>query len=111
MKESNIYIPIWQKYKPVILTNMKLALEETQDYQLAKSEFEAIGERISSGYSFNLEIRNGIINNNISGSAVARDLFEVLKNSKTAIKIMQDNFIKINLTNDFILKINVNPVL
>jgi hypothetical protein len=107
MKESNIYIHLWQKYRPVIINMMKLATEKPQIYQLSKHEFEAIGDRTSSGYSFNLEIINGILANNIDGTAVARDLFEVLKSSKTANSIMQENYIKINLTSDFKLKIQI----
>lgn len=109
MKESNIYIHLWQKYRPVIIRMMKLATAKPQIYQLSNHEFEAIGDRISSGYSFNLEINSGILANNIEGTAVARDLFEVLKSSKTANSIMQGNYIKINLTNDFKLKVQIQP--
>ena len=105
MKESNIYFQLWQKYRPVIISKMKLAISEVQIYQLSKHEFEAIGDRESSGYAFNLEIMNGILVNSIDGTAVARDLFEVLKSSKTAKDLMQQHFFKINLTNDFKLKI------
>jgi hypothetical protein len=105
MKDSNIYNLLWQKYRPVIISKMKEALNLPQEYQLSKHEFEAIGDRTNSGYSFNLQIENGVLKNNIDGTAVARDLFEVLKNSATAKELMKDNNFKINLTKDFTLKI------
>lgn len=105
MTHSNIYNLLWQKYRPVIISKLKQALIESQDYQLSKHEFEAIGDRTNSGYSFNLEIKNGVLQNNIDGTAVARDLFEVLKSSETAKELMKDNYFKINLTKDFTLKI------
>lgn len=101
MKESNIYIQLWQKYRPIIIGKMKLAIVEPQFYQLSNYEFEAIGDRTSSGYSFNLEISNGILANNIDGTAVARDLFDVLKSSATAKELMKVHYFKINLTTDF----------
>jgi len=105
MTHSKIYNLLWERYRPVIISKMKEALYFPQEYQLYKHEFEAIGDRTNSGYSFNLEIENGILKNNIDGSAVARDLFEVLKNSTTAKELMKDNYFKINLTKDFTLKI------
>ena len=89
---------------------MKLALNEVQFYQLSKHEFEAIGYRESSGYAFNLEIKNGIVTNTIDGTAVARDLFEVLKSSITAKELMQVHYFKINLTSDFKLKIQTQTL-
>jgi hypothetical protein len=105
MKDSNIYNSLWQKYKPVIISKLKQAGIEQQEYQLSKHEFEAIGDRKNSGYAINLEIENGILKNNIDGSAVARDLFEVLKSSATAKELMKNNYFKINLTKNFKLTI------
>lgn len=104
MKDSNIYTQLWNKYKAVILTKMREAIESPCDYQLSKYEFEAIGERLKSGYSFNLEIVKGVVTNNIDGTAVARDLFAALKSSKTAFELMRSYNYKINLTKEFVLK-------
>lgn len=96
---------LWKKYRPAILNKMKMCFEEPQEYQLSRHEFEAIGDRLNSGYSFNLEIGNGTVINNIEGTAVARDLFEVLKQSNIARELMQNNYFKINLAKNFILTI------
>ena len=84
---------------------MKLAATEPQEYQLSKHEFEAFGDREKAGYTFNLEIENGVAVNNIEGTAVARDLFSVLKTSKTALELMNNYNFKINLTKDSKFKI------
>lgn len=105
MIKANIYISLWQKYRPVIISKMKESANATQTYQLSKHEFEAIGERTSAGYVFYLEIKNGKVINNIEGTAVARDLYEVLKNSETAKELMKNKHLKINLSKDFNLHI------
>lgn len=110
MKESNIYLNIWDKYRPVIISKMKLAIQSPQEYKLSKHEFESLGKRLISGYTFNLEITDGKLSNNIDGTAVARDLFEVLKNSPTAKGLMQNNLVKISLTKDFTLRIQIQPL-
>lgn len=97
MKDANIYVNLWLKYQPVILNKMK-------------HEFESIGDRNRSGYSFNMEIRDGIVSNNIGGTAVARDLYEVLKNSDTAKSITQNNYIKITLSKEFVLAIRITEL-
>jgi hypothetical protein len=101
MRDANIYFPLWQKYKPIIVGKMKFATETYQEYQLSKHEFEVIGDRPLSGYTFNLEISKGIVVNDIGGTAVARDLFEILKTSETAKTLMIKNYFKINLNKDF----------
>lgn len=107
IKESNIYVPLWQKYRPMIVSLMREALVSQQNYSLSKHKFEAIGDRTQSGYSFNLEIKNCIVQNNIEGTAVARDLFEVLKNSKSASELLKQHNFKINLNKEFILTIQL----
>lgn len=110
MKDKNIYVELWQKYRPAILAMMKVSEAEHKYYQLTEHEFTAIGERTKAGYVFNLEISKGKVVNNISGTAVARDLFIVLENSATAKEIMATSNIKITLSNKFVLGVLVNPV-
>jgi hypothetical protein len=86
---------------------MKLALTTAQEYRLTKHEFEEIGDRNISGYTFNLEIKDGKLVNNIRGTAVARDLFEVLKSSRNSKELMSNNHFKINMNVDFKLKIQI----
>ena len=52
--------------------------------QLDKELFQQAGKR--KDYSFKLEYTNGIVSNNISGSAVARDLDNVITKNKVEVK-------------------------
>jgi len=107
MEKVNIYVSLWEKYRPAIISHMRSALNETQVYQLSGHEFKDLGVRVSAGFNFNLELNNGILTNNIDKTAVARDLFNVLNKSKTANELMKDNFYKISLAKDFKLTIEV----
>lgn len=93
----------------MLVSLMRAALNAPQTYALYKHEFEALGNRTQSEYSFNLEIKNGVVHNNIGGSAVARDLLEVLRNSVAAQQLMKEHFFKINLNNEFVLTIQCKP--
>jgi hypothetical protein len=110
MMDTNIYIPLWEKYKHAIINKMKAASEEPQTYKMTKEEFESVGDRKKSTYSFNLEIKNGKVTNNIGGTAVARDLFNVLQQSNFAKELMQDNYFKITLSKGFILTVQIVKV-
>lgn len=107
MEKVNIYVSLWEKYRPAIISHMRLALNEPQVYKLSGHEFKDLGVRVSAGFNFNLELNKGVLINNIDKTAVARDLFIVLTKSKTATEIMKDNFFKISLGKDFKLSIQV----
>ncbi len=62
-------------------------------------EFNNVGNRKS--YRFNLEFLNGVVTNNISGSAVARDLVHILENSTKVSKLIQKGRFKFNLDGGF----------
>lgn len=90
--ETNKYLPLWEKYRAPILQKMKAAKEQnqTETYLLTKHEFTMLGERINTIYAFKMEIKNKRIRNNITGSSIARDLFMMLSNSKTACELWTD---------------------
>lgn len=105
--EENKYVALWTKYKPVIVSCMKDAKTGTnQIYKLSGHEFEAVGNRESSGYSFNLVLINGELANNIDGTAVARDLRIVLSKSGKALELMKDAKYTIRMDKAFVLYIN-----
>jgi len=107
MNDSNIYVKLWQKYKPAIVSKMKLAVNEKQSYQLTKHEFTVIGDSISAGYRFHLEFKNGRVCNNIEGSSPARCLVIVINESDAAKEIMKDKHYIIKLDTKFVLHISV----
>ncbi len=97
---ENKYTALWQGYLSQIQRKLTDS-NEPQTIQLDKAKFTDVGNRKS--YSFNLEYKNGIVNNNIDGSAVARDLDKVISKSEAIKAILKNGYYKINLDREFIL--------
>jgi hypothetical protein len=108
--ETEKYINLWKKYLAVIRIQLKNSLRRDEMLQLSKIEFEAAGDRDSSGYTFNLEIQNGQIANDISGTAVARHLYKVLNDDAILNEFLKGKKIKISLSKSFILKLKVSLI-
>jgi len=107
MNDKNIYYPLWQRYLPVITLQMKNAINGgLKEIKMSKIEFEKYGNRKASDYVFNLEIKNGRLNNVISNTAVARDLLDILQSNSLAEELMANNYFKISLGKEFILRIS-----
>lgn len=105
MSEKNLYHSLWQKYLKVIEILLSNAIKGEQSLRLHKHEFEISGNRKESGYTFTLEIKKGRVVNNIKGSAVARDLYDILKGSEKIKSMFKETNFKITLGRDYILKI------
>ena len=100
---ENKYNALWQNYIKQIHRKLTES-NEPQAIQLDKEKFDEVGNRKS--YSFNLEYKNGIVNNNIGGSAVARDLDKVISKSESIKTILKNGYYKINLDKSFVLHIH-----
>ena len=107
MNEKNLYYHLWKKYLPVFIIQMKNAVNGTKQIKISKTEFEVFGNRTLSDYIFNLEIKNGKVTNNISGTAVARDLFDILNTDKSCKELFAKNSYKISMVKSFILEISI----
>ena len=110
MNESDLYLPLWEKYRPIIISKMKLALTETQSYPFSRHEFEAVGEKLRLGYTFNLEVDKGLLLGKKDESPIARDFLAVVKKSKTGMELIQENYFQFKLSKDFKLKIQTTKV-
>ncbi|WP_295655573.1 hypothetical protein [uncultured Mucilaginibacter sp.] len=108
--EERQYLTTWKKYIPVIRLHLKKSLNEDQSFKLNITDFESAGDRGKSGYSFNIAMENGRVTNNISGSAVARDLYEALKGDEAIKTMLQDKQVKISVGKTFILTIKTTHV-
>lgn len=102
----NVYVALWNKYRPVILKLMMDATKEPQHYKLFPHEFKAASEKERGGYTFLLEAFNGKAMNNIKASAVATDLLQVLQQSKTAVQLMSEATYELSLDKQFVLHVN-----
>lgn len=103
--EERKYLQTWKKYIPVIRLYLKKSVNEDQQFKLNITDFESAGDRGKAGYTFNLQMENGKVINNISGSAVARDLFELLKADEVIKAFLQDKSVKISVGKSFMLTI------
>jgi len=104
---ENKYTSVWQGYKNQICRSL-IKSDKQQMVQLNKENFTQVGNRKS--YTFNLEYKNGTVNNNIGGSAVARDLDKIISKNEEIKNILRRGNYKINLDNKFILHIRkLNP--
>ncbi|MEO5912064.1 MAG: hypothetical protein ABIP95_14330 [Pelobium sp.] len=105
MIEVNLYYPLWKRYLPVFAIQLKKAISEEQEINFTRSDFHSLGNRNKSDYGFSLELENGKVKNNISGSAVARDLYDVLMSNDKVKELLQGQHFKLSLGKAYILKI------
>ncbi|MGX5690925.1 hypothetical protein [Arcticibacter tournemirensis] len=108
--EERKYLATWNRYLPVIRLHLKKSLTEEQSFKLNITDFESAGSRGKSGYTFNLALENGKVSNNISGSAVARDLYEALKSDEAIKMLLQNKSVKISVGKSFVLSIKTSHI-
>ncbi len=104
--ESNPYVSLWNKYRPVILQLMTTAANGPQQYKLYAHEFKAVGEKEKSGYHFILQASKGKATNNIKTSTVARNLLHVLQQSKTATQLLDESPYELSMDKHFVLHVS-----
>lgn len=98
MASSGKYTDLWTKQRTSIKDKLNNVIVK-QSIQLNSEDFNKAGNR--SDYTFNLEFVNGIVSNNIGGSAVVRDLAQVLENSSEIKEILKTGHYKINMDRQF----------
>jgi hypothetical protein len=100
------YLPIWSKYRPVILKLMLDSADEPQHYQLSGHEFKAMNARQKGGYNFVLQVQKGKALNNIRESQAAKELLEILQLSRKATELTEAAPYEITLDKQFVLHIS-----
>jgi len=103
--ENNLYVSLWNKYRPMILQLMSAASQGPQHYKLFPHEFKSVGEKAKLTYTFTLEASKGKAMNNIKTSAAARDLLQVLQQSKRAMQLMNESTFVLNLDKHFVFHV------
>ena len=101
MKTSGKYVDLWIQKRDTIRIRLRNVCSSKQSIQLNPSEFKNAGNR--KRYAFNLEFIDGVVSNNIDGSAVARDLAKALESSKDIRDILSTGHYKINMDKHFYL--------
>lgn len=102
MKTSGKYIDLWRSKSEKIAEALRNP-EFGKSIQLSKTEFDAVGNRKS--YSFNIVLKNGVVQKPLGGSAVARDLVAVIENSAVLRELLKDSHFKISMGSTFKLSI------
>lgn len=100
MSNSGKYIHLWTKKREAIKCCLVSQINR-KSIQLNSEEFKIVGNR--KNYIFNLTYINGVISNNISRSAVARDLATVLDKSDEIKTILKNGNFKINMDKNYCL--------
>ncbi len=111
LAESNPYSTLWNKYRPVILQLMSAAVENgPQHYKLFAHEFKAVGQKEKSGFSFVLEASQGKALNNIKTSTVAKNLLQVLQQSRRASELMNEAPYELSMDKQFVFHVTRKSV-
>ncbi len=105
MKDEGKYLQLWKKYIPLIRLLLKKADKEDQTFQLYKHEFDATGVSAKIAHTFNLEMQNGKVMNNVRGMAVVSDLIQLLRENKDVHEWIQDKHLMISMGKGFDLTI------
>lgn len=104
---SKSYLPVWHKYRPVILRMMIDAKEEPKTYQLSAHEFKAMNAKQKGGYSFTLQVANGRVKNSIKDVSMAQDLWEVLQLSPKATELISESAYQFMVDKHYLLRVEI----
>ncbi len=101
---TNIYTPLWNKYRPAILQLMVASSEGPQEYKFFGHEFKTLNPK-EKGYAFTLHAFQGKAKNNIKASIVAQDLLYVLEMSRKGSELMSEHGYEFTLDKQFVLRV------
>lgn len=101
---SQIYVSLWNKYRPAILKLMVDAGNGTQQYKLFDHEFKMLNPK-EKGYTFSMQASQGRALNDIRKSATAQDLLHVLLQSKKATELLDSGKYEFILDKQFTLSV------
>jgi|TARA_B100000959_G_C14934095_1_gene604952 hypothetical protein len=94
------YTNIWQNTISAI-SDMLNSENPNGCIELNSRDFAKVGNR--KNYSFNIEYDGGSVSNNLSGSAVARDLAAVISRSNSVKAVLKNGHYKIRMDKNFAL--------
>jgi hypothetical protein len=104
MSNSQVYISIWNKYRPAIIKLMLASTEGPLQYKLFDHEFTQLNAR-EKAYAFELHVHRGKATNNIRSSAPAQDLLSMLNTSRKASELLDVVPFSFTLDKKFILTV------
>ncbi len=102
---SSPYLPLWNKYRPVLLKMMVDAQANPQEYKLFMHEVKSPGVKEKKGLAFTFKAFHGKPLSTLKDSVIANDLLYVLTLSKKASELMEQHTYQFTLTRDYRLQI------
>jgi hypothetical protein len=103
---TKAFIPVWNKYRPVILKMMIDSSKEDQTYQLSQHEFKALNPKQKGGFTFKLQVGNGKAKTGLKDSTLAQDLWDILQYSPKATELIADNAFEFAMDKNFVLHVH-----
>ena len=103
---SQLYTPLWSKYRPVILQLMRAAEDAPQQYKFFDHEFKSMNPKEKRGFAFTLQVVGGKAVNNIKSAEIAQDLLYILLNSRKGAELMDGSGYEFSLDKQFVLHVN-----
>jgi hypothetical protein len=104
---QELYRALWETHIPDIIDLWELYPAGAR-LQLPKDTFTRAGNRDEQNYTFRLELKDNIVCNNISGSAVARDLASVILNNPTLRERLSGKNVVIRMDQNFTVQMSDN---
>ena len=101
---GNIYLSLWNKYRPAILQLMIASENGGQVYKLFAHEFKALQPK-EKDYSFEFRAHKGKSLSKTTLRANAKDLLDMLNMSGKATQLMDESEFEFILDKKFILHI------
>lgn len=105
--KANKYISIWEETLPEILVAIENG-KQNFSIDMIEDDFKAVGNRKS--YRFRLQTENGVVTNNIDGTAVARDLYDVLYASSSFMKLAKGKRIVLKMGVEYKLIVEIQAL-
>jgi hypothetical protein len=108
--QPQVYLPLWNKYRPSILKMMMAAEAGPQQYKFYSHEFKAM-KPTEKSFSFELLVEKGKTPQFSKLPLIAQELLSVLQYSKKATELMGESNYTIKLDRNFHLHVTrlANP--
>lgn len=102
---AQTYGYLWGKYRPAILKLMISAAEGPQQYKFSVHEVRTANPKGKAGFTFTLKFHKGHAVNDVRSSVIAKDLLQVLQQSKKACELSESSMYEFTLDRHFVLHV------
>lgn len=101
---NQVYLPLWNKYRPSILKMMMASEAGPQQYKFYSHEFKAL-KPTEKTFAFELQVEKGKTARLSKMPIIAQELLSVLQFSKKATELLGENDYAFKLDRNFLLHV------